>query len=130
MTVVSSEYFQEILEPLRKMGIMVFDFTLLAAKETVEKRLKRRFDRNSWNFHQVDRCLSGLKSDVFSNKIDTDILDLYQVVENILQQLGSSVVSISGKNGRVARFQRRVRVLFSHIRISDRSSIFIKMGER
>jgi hypothetical protein len=117
MTVVSETYFRQIINPLDDAGIVVQDFTLIARKETIERRLKRRFDGGSWNFRQIDRCLSGLESDVFSKKIDTDRLDLYQVVDCILNELGPEIDSIRKKSGRAARFIRRLRVFLSHIRI-------------
>lgn len=117
MTVVSEDYFNEIIEPLKELGIRVVDFTLLAKKETIERRLKKRFDGNAWNFQQVDRCLAGLSSDVFSNKIDTDIRDLDQVVEHILQELGPTVDSSPVQKGLFAKFLRRSRVLLAHIRV-------------
>jgi hypothetical protein len=117
MTVVSEVYFREVIEPLNVAGIAVKDFTLIARKETIERRLKKRFDGGSWNFRQIDRCLAGLESDVFSNKIDTDLLDLYQVVDCILNELGPEIDSIRKSSGRGARFLRRLRVFLFHIRI-------------
>ncbi|MCP9836395.1 AAA family ATPase [Cyanobium sp. N.Huapi 1H5] len=117
MTVVSEAYFRQIINPLDDAGIVVQDFTLIARKETIERRLKKRFDGGSWNFRQIDRCLSGLESDVFSNKIDTDRMDLYQVVDCILNELPPEIDSIRKKSGRGARFIRRLRVFLAHIRI-------------
>ncbi len=117
MTVVSEAYFRQIINPLDDAGIVVQDFTLIARKETIERRLKKRFDGGSWNFRQIDRCLTGLASDVFSNKIDTDHLDLYQVVDYILNELGPEIDSIRKVSGRGARLLRRLRVFLSHIRI-------------
>lgn len=117
MTVVSEAYFRQIINPLDDAGVVVQDFTLIARKETIERRLKKRFDGGSWNFRQIDRCLTGLESDVFSNRIDTDNLDLYQVVDYILNELGPEIDSIRKKSGRGARFLRRLRVFLAHIRI-------------
>jgi hypothetical protein len=41
MTVVSETYFRQIINPLEDAGIVVQDFTLIARKETIERRLKR-----------------------------------------------------------------------------------------
>jgi hypothetical protein len=117
MTVVSESYFRQIINPLDDAGIVVQDFTLVARKETIERHLKKRLDGGSWNFRQIDRCLTGLASDVFSNKIDTDHLNLYQVVDYILNELGQEIDPIRRKSGRGARFLRRLRVFLAHIRI-------------
>jgi len=42
MTVVSNDYFRQIINPLDDAGIVVHDFTLIARKETIEIRLKKR----------------------------------------------------------------------------------------
>jgi hypothetical protein len=85
MTLVSPKYFDEIIAPL-KNNHTLHHFTLMASKSTIEKRLKNRFDGNSWNFKQIDRCLLGLSNSCFEKYIDTETRDLYNVVNHIIQK--------------------------------------------
>jgi len=114
---VSPEYFAEIVDPLRKSGLTVCDYTLMASKTTIEARLRRRGDGKAWNFHQVDRCLAGLASDVFGNRVDTDKLGLYKVVEHLLQHTGLSRLAVAGRQDRLSRAWRRWKVLLRHVRL-------------
>jgi 2-phosphoglycerate kinase len=84
MTLVNPTYYDEIILPLKNDHI-VHHFTLMALKSTIEQRLKRRFDGNSWNIRQIDRCLTGLSDSRFKEYINTDKMDLYSVVEYIGQ---------------------------------------------
>jgi len=87
MTIVKKEYYDEIIGRL-KTDHEVFHFSLMASKYTIEKRLAKRGDKNAWNFKQIDRCIEGLEDPVFEEKINTDELDLYGVVECIGAKTG------------------------------------------
>jgi hypothetical protein len=114
MTVVSEEYFKEIVEPLRSEGIHLRNYTLLARKETIQNRLTRRFDKHSWNYQQIDRCLEGLTNPIFEKFIDTDINGLYQVVEIICKDNG---LPYKAPKNVFHAYLRRKMVLLTHIRI-------------
>lgn len=115
MTVVSPEYFSEIIDPIKEAGIDIVNYTLMAKKETIENRLRSRNDGKSWNFQQVDRCLKGLTHPIFQNYVHTDHVDLYGVVEHIGADLRLSLVDIP--QTKFARWIRRTRVFLKHIRI-------------
>ncbi|OWA37690.1 tunicamycin resistance protein [Saccharibacillus sp. O16] len=84
MTLVNPEYFEELVGGLRKLGIEVRHFALLAKRETLLKRLKGRGDgANSWPAQQIDRCLEALSQDRFGQHIHTDDWTREQVVEHI-----------------------------------------------
>jgi hypothetical protein len=91
MTLVSAEYYDQIIAPL-KAGHDVRHFTLMASKQTVEDRLKKRFDGKAWNFYQVDRCLAGLADKRFEEYVDTEAHGLYEVVELIAKRCRISLV--------------------------------------
>ena len=88
MTIVNPQYYEEIIVRLKDEGVDVQHFVLGASKETLEKRLKSRFEKkNSWPEQQIDRCLEGFTHPVFEGPIDTNDLTTEQVVETIASTL-------------------------------------------
>ena len=88
MTVVNPQYYEEIIGRLKGDGIDVQHFVLSASKETLQRRLKSRFEKkNSWPEQQIDRCLSGLAHPVFQGHNHTDDLTTAQVAEMIASKL-------------------------------------------
>lgn len=84
MTLTNEEYFKEIIGRLREDGIIVKHFTLSASKETIAKRLRKRFEgENSWAYQQIDTRLSSLSKETFQEHIHTDSLSIEEVVETI-----------------------------------------------
>lgn len=84
MTIVSPQYFNEIISKLRSTGVDVKHFALIADRETLLKRLKSRGDSiNSWPAKQIDRCISGLSEDLFKTHIHTDHLSVEEIVDQI-----------------------------------------------
>ena len=88
MTIVNDEIFDFLIEGLRKNNSNVQHFALIANKETVEKRLIRRGDKNAWNFKQVDRCLAALSKSKYDIQVDTEKKNLDEVVEYIARHCG------------------------------------------
>lgn len=88
MTIVSPQYFEEVVERLRSDGVIVNHFVLWASKETLQKRLRGRGERgNSWSVKQIDRCIKGLSNDLFKHLIETDRMTIENVVEKIASML-------------------------------------------
>lgn len=84
MTIVDADYFNEIIDQLRKEGVEVKHAILWADKEIIEKRLRRRGERkNSWGAKQIDRCMEGLSHKTFENRILTNNLTVEKVAESI-----------------------------------------------
>jgi adenylate kinase family enzyme len=84
MTLTNEKYFNEIIGRLKEDGITVKHFTLSASKETIAKRLRKRFEgENSWAYQQMDKRLSSLSKDTFQEHIHTDSLSIEEVVERI-----------------------------------------------
>lgn len=79
MTIVDDDTFDFIIGGLRENMIDVRHFALVASRETVEKRLTKRGDKNSWNFKQVERCLNSLSKTKYETHIDTDKHNLDEV---------------------------------------------------
>jgi hypothetical protein len=84
MTLTNEEYFKEIIGRLREDGTIVKHFALTASKETIAKRLRKRFEGvNSWAYQQMERRMSSLSSETFQEHIHTDNLSIEEVVEAI-----------------------------------------------
>ncbi len=115
MTIVNSQYFNEIIENLRNDGIEVKHFVLRASKETLLKRLKSRGDgKNSWSAQQIDRCLEGLSNEIFKKHIDTDNLSIEQVVHEIALQ--SNINLLPDNRTKIRKLYDRVMIKLKHIR--------------
>ena len=66
MTITSELYYNEILGKLREKGIYVKHYTLMAEKQTLIKRLRKRGDgKNSWPAKQINRCIESLSNPTF-----------------------------------------------------------------
>ena len=88
MTIVNPQYYEEIIGRLKDEGIDVQHFVLSASKETLQRRLKSRFEKeNSWPEQQIDRCLAGLAHPVFEGQLNTNDLTTEQVAEMIASKL-------------------------------------------
>lgn len=115
MTIVNSQYFNEIIGNLRNDGIEVKHFVLHASKETLLKRLKSRGDgKNSWPAQQIDRCLEGLSNEIFKKHIDTDNLSIEQVVHEIALQ--SNINLLPDNRTNIRKLYDRVMIKLKHIR--------------
>jgi hypothetical protein len=89
MTVTEPLYYWETVGRLRKAGVAVHPFTLLATKETLQKRLRKRGDGpRSWPYRQIDRCSEALASELFARHIETDELSVAETAEKIAAALG------------------------------------------
>ena len=88
MTIVNPQYYQEIIGRLKDEGVDVQHVVLSASKETLQNRLKSRFEKkNSWPEQQIDRCLAGLAHPVFEGQLNTNDLTTEQVAETIASKL-------------------------------------------
>ena len=88
MTIVNPQYYQEIIGRLKDDGVDVQHIVLSASKETLQNRLKSRFEKkNSWPEQQIDRCLAGLAHPVFEGQLNTNDLTTEQVAETIASKL-------------------------------------------
>ena len=75
MTVVNSTYFDETVGKLRRSGITVHHFTLVAAAKTIRRRLLLRLAHprsTRWALQRVERCTSALQAPQFATHLATD----------------------------------------------------------
>ncbi|GGO01175.1 AAA family ATPase [Saccharibacillus kuerlensis] len=95
MTLVSPQYFDELIGGLRAQGIEVRHFALLARKETLLQRLLGRGeDPDAWCIAQIDRCLSALSQEEFSIPIFTDELTPGEVANTIAAACGIELTEV------------------------------------
>jgi hypothetical protein len=90
MTLVNQQYFDEIVGVLRRRGVDVHHFTLVASRETLNRRNRRRLllpRAKRWVRAQTDRCVSSLESPVFEAHLPTDNQNVTEIVKQIRSQL-------------------------------------------
>lgn len=90
MTLVSLAHHKEIIEGLRDRDANVHHFTLVAAPETLKRRLWWRLDWPSsrhWALSQVDSCVRALDGPGFQLHVATDGRKVAEVAEHIASEL-------------------------------------------
>lgn len=86
MTITNRQYYNEIIGKLSK-EFTVKHFILSATRETILKRLGRRFEtKNSWAVQQIDRCIEAFSTSITEITIQTDRMTIYEVVQEIAEQ--------------------------------------------
>lgn len=86
MTIVNSNYYQEIIGKLQEKGIEIRHYILLASKDVVIERLIHRGEeKESWAEKQIDRCIAAFDNDICGNKIDTNRMSVPKVAEFIFR---------------------------------------------
>ncbi len=105
MTVVNAQYFDETVGRLRSMGHQVCHVTLLARRETVQRRLRERpygaavaallgeraLRHESFALAALDRCLADLAHPRFALHVQTDGVALPAVVDTVATHAGLSL---------------------------------------
>lgn len=73
MTVVHPVYLAETVGCLKQEGLPVWHFILLAGRETVMERIRRRGeDESFWCARQIDRCTAALGNTIRGIEIKTE----------------------------------------------------------
>jgi hypothetical protein len=86
MTIVVPAYFDEIVGGLRRCGLPVRHFTLVASERTIRRRLLTRLvwpSSTHWALAQLPRCVEALRSPVFGRHVHTDGVSIARVVSEI-----------------------------------------------
>lgn len=116
MTVVDPLYYDQTVSALRREGLQVHHFTLLASRETILRRLQRRGDgSNSWNARQLDRCLKSLSDEKFAVHLNTEEKTIEAVAEEIAHYAGLELKPPTWHP--VLRPLKRLVVQIRHIRL-------------
>ena len=94
MTLVDATYVDEIIVRLQRDGIDVRHLILEANRQTLVKRLNKRFEWfNSWGKAQIDRCQSAFESDIRAEKIMTDHRSKSDVARAVADHVGLTLSS-------------------------------------
>ncbi len=92
MTVVDPVYFDETVGRLRRSGVTVHHFVLVASPRTIRRRLLGRLSppwATWWALRRVERCTSALRSPLFTTHVDTDGQSVPDIVATIRDVLTS-----------------------------------------
>jgi len=116
MTITNESYFNEIVARIRRDNMQLKHFTLMANKETLIKRLRKRGDgKNSWPAQQIDRCVKSLSSKIFDEHIDTDDMTITQVVEYIAKVC--DIELLPDNRNWLERKRDKISIWLKHIRL-------------
>ncbi|OZU87422.1 tunicamycin resistance protein [Virgibacillus indicus] len=116
MTLTNKDYFYEIISKLTKNGIEVNHFTLSAFKQTIDQRLRRRFEgMNSWAYQQMDERMKSLADPMFMEHIQTDNMSIDEVVETIAEL--ALIKLLPDNRSKLRKSVDRLRVTFKEINI-------------
>ena len=114
MTLTNEEYYDEIIGKLSADCIEIKHFTLAASKQTIEKRLRKRFEgKKSWGYEQAEERIMNLKKDQFKEHIQTDTLSIDEIVNVIANTSGLTLLPDLRTKGR--RFYERLLVTMKEI---------------
>lgn len=88
MTIRKREYFNYILNGFKKIDRETYHFCLTASKETIYERLRNRGEEEgNWCFHQTEKCLNAFKEYDFGEYIDTEAVQVDDIIVNIKSKL-------------------------------------------
>lgn len=114
MTIINIEYYQEIIERLKKDGFRLDHYILYANKKTLNRRLNKRLELGeTFARVQMDDCIEFFDNVVTEYKIYTDQLNVDQVVNEIAQK--SQLKLLKNRNW-LKRKIDRILTTFKHIR--------------
>lgn len=84
MTITNKQYYDDIIGQLVQENISINHFILSANKETLIRRLNKRFEfGNSWGKQHIDTCIKAFEQDIPGQQIRSDLMPIETVVERI-----------------------------------------------
>ncbi len=114
MTLVSTQYYEEIITSLRKQEVDIRHFLLYPSKETVKKRLASRGEgERSWAWQQIERCYEAFENPLFENRIVNDAMTIPETAEEIAKNAG---LSLSKRVSKSAQIFRQLKTSWEAIR--------------
>jgi hypothetical protein len=107
MTLAYAPVFDTIIGGLRRSGIEVHHFALLAEAKTVQQRLLLRGEReDSWESRQVERCLAALHRPIFAHHLHTDGRTTDDLIVEVQEVSGMHRLEPSGRSCSLAAVER------------------------
>lgn len=103
-SVVDPTYLDETAGRLRRIGITVHHFTLVASPKTIRRRLLRRVSApwaTWWGWRRVQRCTSALRSSRFATHVDAENRSAPDIAATILRDVLSALVTAANAHGEV-----------------------------
>ena len=89
MTIYNKDYFQTIFSGFKSIDKHTYHYCLTATEETIHRRLLERGEtEGNWCFAQTAKCLEAFEDDCFGVFINTDELNVNEVVEVIRRDIG------------------------------------------
>lgn len=115
MTITHPAYYQELVQTLINDGIPLKHYILYAEKDTIIKRLNKRWKwGETWAKSQIDRCIHAFNIDITEEKIMTDGKSIDQVVEEVAAR--SQLTLLPDNRSRLQKWVDRKLVLLRHVR--------------
>lgn len=88
MTIYKHQNFEYIYNGFKDIDKDIYHFCLIAAEETLHKRLTERGDKvGGWTFQQTEKCVNVLRDNRFEEHIITDQLDKNEIINRILLRI-------------------------------------------
>ena len=118
MTLVSPQYYQEIIQRLTDEGVPVVHIILYASREAILRRLRKRsmgmLRREAFAVEAIDRCLAFFDRPGAGVRIETDHMTVEQTVEAVARESGLRLLP-DGRS-RTAQKVDRLKTQLRHIR--------------
>ena len=115
MTIINTDYYNEIIQQLINNGVVLKHYILYANKDTILKRLNKRFSMGeTWAKSQIDFCIHAFDHNITEEKIATDNRSIDSIVNEIAHRSGLTLVS--DKRNRLKKLIDRSMILIKHIR--------------
>jgi uridine kinase len=118
MTIYNPQYYKEIIERLIESGIIIEHYILGAAKETIIKRLAKRFERGNWAINKIDDCIKGFeelkdrKETIYIDTNDKNINEVTKIIEK-----GSNIKLKEDNSMEIIKSIKRVKARIKRIKI-------------
>lgn len=88
MTIYIKQYYDEIIEQLRKEHVEVRHFILSASKQTIiDRLLKRGENKDCWAAQHIDICLKAFDNSISKEKVDTEFKKIDEIADEIIRKL-------------------------------------------
>ena len=109
LALVEPDRFDAIIGELRRRGVTVHHFSLLAAAKTLRRRLRWRLDwpaSRRWALAQIDR-FEALRGPAYARHVETDGRAMADVVHEIVTKLPPELASVFTSVGAAPDRRRR-----------------------
>ncbi|MGP4106448.1 AAA family ATPase [Virgibacillus sp. L01] len=93
MTIQKPEYLDYIINGFKGIDQQTYHFCLTASKGTIFERLRDWGEEDgNWCFRQTDQCLKSFKENNFEEYIDTENVEVSNIIDIIKDRLSIEVI--------------------------------------